>query len=139
MVKLKDPQRRISSKHIKSPHTSDAMPCEKRKPLFSFEFIDSQYCVSRCEKNDKAALADQLRLLGTQTWAELRQGNRHKTGYEKIHTSAIKPRIPPHLKNDDSVTFIAFRFSGMKPMIGYRIEEVFHIIWVDRDFSVYEH
>ncbi|MEG4867017.1 MULTISPECIES: hypothetical protein [Microcoleaceae] len=43
--------------------------------------------------------------------------------------------IPSHLQDD--VNFIAFRFGGMAPMVGYRDGAVLYIIWLDRDFTLY--
>ena len=107
--------------------------------MFSFQFLNSKYCISCCSLQDKAALADQLRMLGSKTWAELRQAPRHGIGYEKIARNAIRASFPDHLRKDEDVTFLAFRFSGKKPMVGYRDREVFHIVWLDRDFSLYDH
>jgi hypothetical protein len=58
-------------------------------------------------------------------------------GCEKIARDAIRRPIPPGVTED--VTFLAFRFHGMKPMVGYRVNEMFHIIWFDRDFTLYDH
>jgi len=39
----------------------------------------------------------------------------------------------------DDVTIWAIRFAGMNPMVGYKRGDVFHIVWLDHNFSVYEH
>jgi len=137
-MKLKKRQQSANAKLIKGHLAPDSIPAEKKKPLFSFQYLDPEYCISRCEKKDKAALADQLRILGSKTWTELHQASRHGIGYEKIGKNSIKTGLPEHLKNDD-ITFFAFRFSGKKPMVGYRYQEIFYIIWLDRDYSLYEH
>jgi hypothetical protein len=36
------------------------------------------------------------------------------------------------------VDLIAFRFSGLKAMIGYRDEAIFPIVWLDQSFEVYD-
>jgi hypothetical protein len=71
------------------------------------------------------------------TWNELRQAQRHGIGSEKIDRKSITRPIPSHITED--VTFLAFRFSGKKSMVGYRMKEMFHIIWFDRDFKLYDH
>jgi hypothetical protein len=58
-------------------------------------------------------------------------------GYERISRDAIRSGIPAHLKED--VNFIAFRFCGKAPMVGYRDENIFHVVWIDRAFSLYDH
>ena len=51
---------------------------------------------------------------------------------DRIHTS-----IPPHVSPE--VIFLAFRFSGRKAMVGYRQEHIFYVMWLDRDFTLYDH
>ncbi|WP_300674673.1 hypothetical protein [Desulfoluna sp.] len=63
---------------------------------------------------------------------------RHGMGYEKIATSSLNTELPAHLSGQD-VNLIAFRFNGKAPMVGYRDKSVFHILWVDRDFTLYDH
>ncbi len=58
-------------------------------------------------------------------------------GFETITRGAISRPVPAHITED--VTFIAFRFSGMKPMVGYRVDGMFHIIWFDCTFNLYDH
>ena len=116
--------------------TSEKSP-DQLPPIFSLQYLSPQYCVSCCQQQEKAHFADTLRKLSQLTWAELRQANRHKLGCEKISRSSIRVGIPVHIKED--VNFIAFRFDGQKAMIGYKAAHVFYIIWLDRDFSVYNH
>jgi hypothetical protein len=110
---------------------------DREKPTFCLRFVDSAYCITQCEKRDKAAFADTIRRMSQMTWKELRMADRHGLGSEKIRRDAIKRQIPARIPEDAS--FLAFRFSGMKPMVGYRVKEMFHIIWFDRNFSLYDH
>lgn len=71
------------------------------------------------------------------TWNELIQAHRHGMGQETIPAFRIKRPMPRHITDD--VTMIAFRFSGLKTMVGYRQDGTFHIVWFDRDFSLYTH
>lgn len=125
------------SKYIKESKPLDSIPPECKKPVFSFQYLDKEYCISLCEKEDKIALVDQLRILSSLTWAEIRQNGRHATGSEKIKRNSIKRPVPIHIKED--ATFIALRFSGKKSMVGYRENEIFHVIWLDRNFTLYNH
>jgi hypothetical protein len=86
---------------------------------------------------EKAAFADTLAKLSRLTWGEILRSSRQGLGHEKINRSAIKAAIPQHVTDD--VNFIAFRFHGRKPMVGYRDMEIFYIIWLDRDFTLYDH
>ena len=45
--------------------------------------------------------------------------------------------LPPNVTED--VTLLVFRFSGRKPMVGYRVKEAFYVLALDRDFTLYDH
>jgi hypothetical protein len=99
--------------------------------------VDSNYCITACSHDDKAAFVDKIRRMSRMTWNELIQAPRHGMGLETISRDSIKRPIPTHVTED--VTLIAFRFSGKKPMVGYRVDGMFHILWFDPDFSLYDH
>jgi hypothetical protein len=113
------------------------VPPEEQPPLFSLRYMDKDYSLEKCTKDEKAAFADTLYRLSQLTWSEIKRSPRHGLGYEKIDRNAIRGSIPNILKQD--ALFIAFRFCGMAPMVGYRDRSVFYIIWLDRDFSLYPH
>jgi hypothetical protein len=126
------------SKHIQLlRRASDKIDYNRVKPTFCLWYIDRLYCISCCDHEEKAGFADTLLQLSQMTWNEIRSAHRHGLGGEKISRDAIKRPIPEHVTDD--VTFIAFRFSGKKPMVGYRMKEMFHIVWLDRDFTLYDH
>jgi len=59
-------------------------------------------------------------------------------GYEKIFRTALKTSIP--ISVTDDVDFIAFRFCGKAPMVGFRGDDgTFFVVWFDRQFKVYDH
>lgn len=124
-------------KKILVPPTKDTLSSDLFCPIFSFEYLQKDYCVRDCQAAEKADFAVQLRQLSELTWRELRAAPKHGLGYEKISQSAIQPAIPPHITKD--VNLIAFRFSGAKPMVGYRDGRLFYVIWLDRAFSLYNH
>ena len=45
--------------------------------------------------------------------------------------------MPTHITNDQD--FIAIRFHQLKPVVGYRIERIFHIVWLDYNMTLYDH
>lgn len=113
------------------------LDCNREKPLFSLQFVDPQYCISRCDRDEKAAFADMMRSMSQMTWNELRNAPKHGLGCEKINQSAIGRPIPSGVTED--VTFLAFRFHAKKPMVGFRVKDVFHVVWFDREFTLYDH
>ncbi|MEG3937134.1 hypothetical protein QT995_03055 [Microcoleus sp. S36b_A3] len=129
-------QRQEKGKRI-SPREIVDLPPEQESPLFSLGYMNKDYSLSQCTKDEKAAFADTLYKLSQLTWSQINASGRHGSGYEKIAKSSIRVAIPNHLKDD--ANFIAFRFCGMAPMVGYRDGAVLYIIWLDRDFTLYPH
>lgn len=104
--------------------------------IFSFQHVHEKYCITKCETKEQLAFLEKLKRLGKLTWQDCRAaGNKHGLGYEKIKT--VRAPIPQSLSGD--VAFLAFRFSDRKAMVGYREKEIFHIIWFDNGFDVYDH
>lgn len=108
-------------------------------PLFSLERLQSgDYCLSKLEKDDKAAFADAIFKRRNSTWNQIQQMSRHGLGHEKIDVTSIKVAIPKFITEDEH-NLLAFRYSGKKPMIGYRIKNIFYILWFDHNFTIYDH
>ncbi|MEG4217494.1 hypothetical protein QUA27_18980 [Microcoleus sp. Pol14C6] len=133
---LKANQRQEKGKRI-SPREIVDLPPEQESPLFSLRYMNKDYSLAQCTKDEKAAFADKLYKLSQLTWSQINASSRHGLGYEKIARSAIRSPIPSHLKDD--VNFIAFRFCGKAPMVGYRDAAVFYVIWLDRNYTLYPH
>lgn len=85
-----------------------------------------------------AAFADRIRILTQKSWMEITNLPRHGQGFEKIHRDDIHAGIPKHI-TDDVSHFWAFRFHGKAPMVGYKVGEVFYVLWFDSDFKLYDH
>ena len=112
---------------------------ENKPPVFSLERLqDGKHGFTCLDREDKAQFSEAIFRRRAITWAEIKAANRHGLGFEKIARNAIKAGMPPFV-TDDTDHFLAFRFSGMKPMVGYRIRDVFYVLWFDRDFTLYNH
>ena len=72
------------------------------------------------------------------TWQQIFSADKHGLGAEKIFRKSIKVSIPKHITEDVDY-FIALRFCGKAPMVGYRIKDIFRLIWLDRDLTLYNH
>jgi len=112
---------------------------DTKPPVFSLERVQSgNYCFSILTKEDKVQFAEAIFKRRSLTWSEIKNTGRHALGSEKISKSAIKTSLPPFIK-DDVEDFIAFRFSGKKPMVGYKVKDVFYVLWFDHNFTLYAH
>lgn len=131
------PQPVIGWGKLKLPAVSDRLPDTARYPAFSLRHTQDKYCISKCDKEDKAAFADTIRILSAITWNEMASRGRHKNGYESIPQHRIRALIPKMVTKD--TTLLAFRWSGMKPMVGFRDGHTFYVLWFDRDLDLYPH
>lgn len=122
---------------LATPRDKEELPPSKQKPIFSLHYLNREYCLSCCNSEEKAAFADTMHKLSQLTWQQIDCAPRYGSGYEKIARNAIRSGIPSHVTDD--VNFIAFRFCGMAPMVGYRDRNIFHVIWLDRAFTLYDH
>ena len=60
--------------------------------------------------------------------------DRHSLGFEKIDN--LKVSIPAEA---DQQKIIAFRCFGMAPMLGFRREATFYVLWLDPKMRTYKH
>lgn len=118
---------------FKIPEVSAPNP-DSLTPKFCLSMMRGGGCLTCCTKDEQAAFADTLRRLSNLTWGQIRQAPRHGLGYEKI--TKIDFTLPPQVTED--VTMIAFRFFGKAAMLGYRNQDVLHILWLDRTFTAYD-
>lgn len=118
--------------------TSPPENSDTQAPLFSFEkMVVNGYSVSCCAVVDQAALSRKLFTLSSLKWRDILQSPRHGLGSEKIARASLRVAVP--ISVTDDVTFLAIRFNNKKPMVGYREGRIFHVLFLDHDFTVYNH
>jgi hypothetical protein len=108
-----------------------------KPPLFSFEYLQQGYCVSDCSAEERGGVLSKIHSLSQLSWQQLRQAPRHGLGYEIIERGSLRAPVPPVVTED--VNLIAFRAIGMAPMVGFRFGRIFHVLWVDRTYRLYNH
>lgn len=90
------------------------------------------------DKDKQAQLALALHRCAKLRWADIHQAGRKGAGTEWIPRDEIRAPVPP--KFSDQERFMAFRYMGNLPMLGVRVNEVFHLLWIERQFGeVYDH
>jgi len=108
-----------------------------KHPIFSLDKLQGDYCISLCDQDHKVAFVNRLRILSKLTWQQITNAHKHKTGSETISRTSIKATIPSEITDD--VTIIALRYNDKAPMVGYRENRIFHIVWIDQNFTLYNH
>jgi hypothetical protein len=101
--------RKEKGKRITEAKTEE-IPPEQQPPMFSLQYLNRDYSLSQCAKDEKAAFADTIAQLSQLTWSQIQSQPRHGLGYDKISRNAIRSSIPNHVTDD--VNLIAFRFCG---------------------------
>jgi len=107
-------------------------------PIFCLRYLSKEYCLSACEKNEKSLFADAIHRLSQLSWRQLRHAPKDGVGYEKISQTAITGGSIPDVVTPE-VRLISFRCFGKAPMVGFKSGRIFHILWLDRKFTLYDH
>nr|WP_314546724.1 hypothetical protein [uncultured Massilia sp.] len=112
---------------------------ENNPPMFSLERIQAgEFCFSELSVDHKAAFGEAIYRRRSLAWKDINQAGRHGLGFEKIAKTSIRAPIPRFI-SDEFDHFLAFRFNGLRPMVGYRVRDVFYVLWFDSNFSLYDH
>lgn len=109
----------------------------QERPIFSLQYLQAGYCVDDCARDERAAFASALWRRSQLTWQEINQAGRHALGSEIIDQNSINVSIPIIVTPD--VKLLSFRYNGIKPMIGFKSLNVFHVIWIDPQLNIYNH
>jgi len=112
---------------------------DQQPPIFSLERVQpGDYCFSALDNKCKAQFAESIFKRRSITWAQIKSQPRHGIGFEKIPVSQIKQPIPQFI-TEDQEDLIVFRYNGMRPMVGYRVKNIFYVLWFDHNFTLYDH
>lgn len=106
-------------------------------PVFCLRHLQDGYDVVDCQHDDQRQLVTKLRRLSRLDWSQVEQADRHGNGKENIEQRRVRRPMPALVTGD--VKLWAIRFSGKKPMVGFRSGDIFHILWLDHSFDLYPH
>jgi hypothetical protein len=123
-------------KKLKSP-SAQPESILPQSPFFCLRHLVNGWNLESCTNDDLVALVKKIHKLCTMNWEQIYKSDRHHFGCEKISRDAIKAGIPGHITPD--VQLWAFRFCGLKPMVGYRENRTFRIVWLDSKMKLYDH
>jgi hypothetical protein len=107
-------------------------------PIFCFKHLHRDFHLDQCDAEEKKSFIEQIVRMSRMTWNDLKLAPRHGMGSEKISVSALKAKSPPFI-TEDVQDLLAFRFQGKKPFVGHRDGFIFHVLFIDRAFSLYPH
>lgn len=137
----------MSKIHHPKPHHSTRIPSPliepdnrliRNHPIFCLRYLHKNYDVESCNQDEQSALIRQMANLSKLSWDDIKLTGKRGMGSEKIKRKSIQVSIPKEV-TPDVEDFLALRFSGKKAFVGFRNQFVFHIIYIDANFSVYKH
>lgn len=142
MVKIKPCRGNLSSSRFKSCDDCDFYKQSRidynvSKPIFSFIYLQPNFTLSENQVEEKIALFNNIITRSNLTWNQMQQAPRKGLGQEIINQTAIKSGVPGVVKKDTNL--LAFRYNGNKPIVGFRDKDIFHILWIDSNYTLYDH
>jgi hypothetical protein len=130
-------------KRPKASRDSYAVPAvpvshDDQSPKFCLHFLARDYDVHALDPEKQAAFAKTLQKLSASRWIDLRLAPRHGQGSELIPKGEIRAPIPVRFEAEPK--FMVFRYHGMLPMAGVRVDDVYHVLWIEPEFGrLYDH
>lgn len=109
-------------------------------PAFSFEKMQdkSGSSFNCCQDDDRLHLAKRIFMLSRTPWKTIRAAPSSGFGSEEMPRHRIKRPIPNSV-TEDVTSFTCLHFVSTKRFVGYRVGQIFYVLWIDHDFSVYDH
>jgi len=132
--KSKDEKRTLHGKKI-SPDAFkvvDSGSTDNQNPVFSFQFTcANHFQLSDWQHDELKGLISKLRELSGKRWVEIKS----LKGFKPVDPATFSKQLPQNVPQD--ATIFECRTSGKARLFGYRINNIFHIVWFDRNHQVY--
>ncbi len=109
-----------------------------KHPIFCFKYLQKDFNLENCNQDEKTALIEQIVRLSSMDWQDIQYTQRHGLGSEKISVSSIKAS-KPSIITEEVESLLALRFLGKAPFVGLRNRFIFHVIYIDRAYTLYPH
>lgn len=107
-------------------------------PKFCLRYICPGFDVHALSDRRQAAFAKTLQKLASSKWSDLITAPHKGQGIEQIPLGQIKPSVPPRFEGQAKV--MVFRYDGKLPMAGVRVNDVYHVLWIEPEFNMlYDH
>jgi len=133
----------INKVQIKGSKNINAQNIEVKNfdyPIFCFRHLHKDFHLNKCTDFEKQCFLEKIISMSQLTWQVLQCSDRHGIGCEKISIDSLKCELPHSIKSTEDVkSLLAFRFDNMKPFVGFRNRFIFHILFIDRNFTLYKH
>lgn len=107
-------------------------------PKFCLTHLQPDFDVEALDAEGRAAFATALHKRSKMTWTEILRSPRHGLGSENIPVSQLKVNLPVVFEGQEKV--LVLRYHGKLPMAGVRVNDVYHLLWLEPEFNtLYDH
>ncbi len=107
-------------------------------PKFCLRYLQGDFDTKSLPPDKQSAMLTQMQSLANIPWKEIKTSNHKGLGTEFIPVGQIYPPVPRLFKDEER--FMFFRYCGNLPMGGIRIRDIFHVLWIEKQFGeVYDH
>lgn len=120
------------------------LPIEKgidynsQTPVFCFAHLKSGFEVKDLNQDKRAQFASRLQELSQLTWNDISLQDRHRFGTEQLPVKQLRTKMPAKFSDEDRV--LVFRYADRLPMVGIRVNDVFHVVAVEAQYGdLYDH
>jgi hypothetical protein len=111
---------------------------DDQSPKFCLHFLARDYDVHALDSEKQGAFAKTLQKLASSRWKDLMLAPRRGQGSELIPANEIRASIPTQFEAEPK--FMVFRYHGKLPMAGVRVNDVYHVLWIEPEFGrLYDH
>jgi len=138
-----------SNKHIKRPDYSQGNKVklsvvstktkEDLTPVFCFKYLQADYDIESCTKEERAIFLKKLGLLSQIPWDQITTSRRQGHGSERIDVTNLKISLPSCI-SEDVTEILSFHLNGISRFLALREEEnVMRIYFIDPHGKTYSH
>ena len=132
MNKLSSKNRRNSQKLIKKRIVSEST--DNLPPLFSFQYTVKGFDLSACDLHCAKKVIDLIDKFSKVSWRDSKSTQRHGIGFEKI--SDLKKDITEEFEGR---TILSCSLSEIMRFLGFREQQIFYVLWIDKTGEIYRH
>lgn len=131
---LRQPQQ-TTGRYVR-PATGATKSTAQEHPAFCLRYLDNnKYGLGALDNDQRLQFLDVMRRLSQLTWAQISSTPHHGLGAEPIPRYRMNVPLPSCVTEDTVI--LAFRCFGKCPMVGFRDEAVFHVLFLDPKHETY--
>jgi len=131
--------KQLSSKNNRMQNSPVDTPEDTHIATFSFRFLDHKQ-INKYQQNDFNEIIKNLITISSYTWRDIIQLGKNGIGYELIPLSELKCPIPKDDLFNQRDKATVFHKQGDKiPLIGFKVNDVFYLFYLDRGLKAYKH